>query len=128
VVGAFGTALSNGIGFTSSTGAAPAAASANNLDLRSSAGAGIAVPTTKESGKGQGGQPRSSASTVPAAAGRTPGASAAHSATPAERTGNYVQGDQTSAESGGVRGTATTSPPFGLMLGSGVVLLAVAFV
>src|SRR4029077_1845925 len=34
VVGAFGTALSNGIGLTSSAGAAPAAASANNLDLR----------------------------------------------------------------------------------------------
>jgi hypothetical protein len=125
VVGAFGTAFGNGIGFMSSAGAAPAVASQNNLDAASSARA--PAPTTSESGKGQL-QPGSSASSVPAAAGSSAAASVAARATPLDRTGGYIQGRTSSPELGGVREPGTTGPPFGLMLGFGVVLLAAAFV
>jgi hypothetical protein len=124
VVGSFGTAFSNGIGLMSSAGAAPAAASAANADDRSAGSA--SPPTTSESGKGQVSQPASSVSSAPVAAGRTASASAAASASPTsnDRLGNF-------GASGPTRGSGEAEqirPPFGLMLGFGVVLLAAAFV
>lgn len=123
VVGAFGTAFSDGIGFMGSAGAAPAAASAANLDARS--GGTPALPTS-EGGKAQSVQPGPSASSVPAAARGSAGASAAASASPAN--GDRLQAYGSHTVTGGVGEGEPARPPFRLMLGSGVVLLAAAFV
>jgi len=124
VVGAFGTAFSNGIGFFGSAGAAPAAASAANLDARTG---GTLVPPTSQGGKVQSVQPGPSSSSVPAAAGGSSSGSAVPSAS---RVGfdSYYGGNSTTEQSGAVREPGTTGSPFGLMLGFGVVLLAAAFV
>ena len=123
VVGSLGTALSSGIGFMGSAGAAPAAESQNRAAARASA----AAPATLESGKGQTAQPGSSASPFPALVGRSAGASAVPSAS---RLGldSYYGGNPTTKGSGVVREGESSGPPFGWMLGFGVVLLAAAFV
>ena len=124
VVGSFGTALSSGIGLIGSGGAAPAAESQNRADAQASAAA--SAPATLESGKGQTAQPGSSASPIPALVGRSAGASAVPSATPANNDRLQAYGSNTST--GGTGDGEPARPPFGLMLGFGVVLLAAAVV
>jgi len=127
VVGAFGSAFSNGVGFMGSAGAAPAAASANNADSRTGSGSQATVPSTLESIKGQPFLPGATASPVPAAVGRSASASPAPSASPT--TNDRLQATYGSnTPSGGTAEGEPLRPPFGLMLGSGVVLLAAAFV
>jgi hypothetical protein len=125
VVGSFGTALSSGIGFMGSAGAAPAAESQNSADAQASAAQ--PAPATLESGKGQTAQPGSSASPIPAFVGRSASASAIPTAS---RLGfdSYYGGNPTTEGSGVVREGESPGPPFGWMLGFGVVLLAAAFV
>ena len=122
VVGSFGTALSSGIGFMGSAGAAPAAESQKRAAARASA----AAPATLESGNGQTAQPGSSASPIPAFVGRSAGASAAPSATSAND--DRLQAYSSNTSPGGTGEGEPARPPFGWMLGFGVVLLAAAFV
>jgi hypothetical protein len=124
VVGSFGTALSSGVGFMGSGGAAPAAESQSRADAQASTAA--PVPATLQSSKGQTAQPGSSASPIPAFVGRSAGASAVPSATPANNDRLQAYGSNTSTGATG-EGEAAR-PPFGWMLGFGVVLLAAAFV
>jgi len=128
VVGGFGTAFSNGVGF-GSAGAAPAVASSGNVDARSLGGA--SAPATSESGKGLSGQPARTGSPVPVAAGSTASASAGESAATSASPSNDDRLQATYGSRGSAGGTGEGEPgrpPFGLMLGSGVVLLAAAFV
>jgi len=125
VVGSFGTALSSGIGFMGSAGAAPAAESQTRLDAATSAAA--PAPATSGSGKGQTAQPGSSASPIPALIGRSASASAIPSASRLGFDSQYG-GNPTTEGSGVARGGEPPGPPFGWMLGFGVALLAAAFV
>ena len=124
VVGSFGTALSSGVGFMGSGGAAPAAESQSRADAQASAAA--PAPATSQSGKGQTAQPGSSASPIPAFVGRSAGATAAPSATPANN--DRLQAYSSNTSPGGTGEGEPARPPFGWMLGFGVVLLAAAFV
>jgi hypothetical protein len=124
VVGAFGTAAKSGLG---ATGGAATFLSRDQAGAAASSRA--PAPANSESSKGHTSLPGATASPLyPVAAGKTPSASAAASATPGESTSGNFQGDRTSDGAGGAREPETTSPPYGLMLGSGVVLLAVALV
>jgi len=124
VVGAFGTAFSNGVGFMGSAGAAPELN--QTLSGAQSSGGGAAtvpLPAGKSAAAG--------ASAVPGSAQfqsrGTPGASATPSLVPSNHDA-AAAGHSLSAVSRGATEVDTGRPPYALMLGAGVVLLAAALV
>ena len=124
VVGAFGTAFSSGFG------AAGGAATYLSRDQAGAAAPGasarVPVPANSESVKAHTALPGSSGSYPVSGSARSPGASATASASPtANDRLQATYGSNNSA--GGLEGEPVR-PPFGLMLGAGVVLLAAAFV
>ena len=126
VVGAFGTAFSYGIGFMGSAGAAPDLGSRTFSGAQSSGGAPVpavlgpaksAVPaaSSAHSGEALSGASRSAAASAAASA-----SASNQDARAAYRSLTAVPGGTTAVDDG--------RPPYGLLLGAGVVLLAAAFV
>jgi hypothetical protein len=125
VVGTFGTAFSNGIGFMGSAGAAPDL----NRTLSGAQSSGGAAPVPANLGPGK--SAASSASGAPGSAlfesRGTPGASAAASASGSSLDARAAYRSLT-ALPGGATEVGSGRPPYALMLGVGVVLLAAALV
>jgi hypothetical protein len=125
VVGTFGVAFSNGIGFMGSAGAAP---DLNRTLSGAQSSVGGAAPVPLQAGKSA--APGASAA-VPGSVNfeshGSPGAFATPSLVPS--TNDAAAADRSlSAFSRGATEVDTGRPPYALMLGAGVVLLAAAFV
>ncbi len=126
IVGAFGTVTSSGLGL--------GAGSTASRDLANARGAyGVPAAAASESSKGQSDHLSSSPSPAyQVSAGRGASGSAKASATPATASASPTHDERFQAYGSntpsGVGGTEPLQPPFGLILGAGVVLLAVAFV
>ena len=123
VVGAFGTAFSNGVGFMGSASAAPDLVSRTASEAQSSGGA---APVPLQAGKSAAPTAERPASALFGST-QNPAASAAASASASNQDAGARYGSTTTTP-GGATEVDSGRPPYALMLGMGVVLLAVAFI